>query len=158
MRQIEVGRAAVDPPIEGVHAPDAGNLIIRPGLSLGFIDELREGVGALELHAVTQPLVQPKLERVVPGVSFGSVQINRTPVGVYPESVRISSSRQRRKELPAVLKDLRNPRIAFFFLHQMIASGTGVAERQAHLPRQLLLQRQVVVQHVRLLHVIVQKP
>src|SRR5207247_11446281 len=59
--QIEVRRAAVDPPVGRVHSKDAGHLVIRPRLSLGFIDELRKGVGALELHAVSQPLVQPKL-------------------------------------------------------------------------------------------------
>ena len=85
------------------------------------------------------------------------MQVNRTPVGVGPESVGISRVRGR-KELPAILKDLRNCRIALFFLRNMVASGTGVAERQAHLPWQLLLDRQVVIQHVRLLHMVVQKP
>src|SRR5712691_9512733 len=59
--QIKVRRAAVHPPIEGVHAKDAGNLAIRPRLSLSFIDELGPGVGALELQAVAQRLVQPDL-------------------------------------------------------------------------------------------------
>src|SRR5437016_6068713 len=67
--QVKVRRASVQQPIGGVHAIDAGNLAIRPRLSLGFINKLRKGIGALERHPIAQVLVQPKLERVVPGVS-----------------------------------------------------------------------------------------
>src|SRR5439155_15516463 len=107
--------------------------------------------GALELHSIAQMLVHSELYAVVPGVCCGSMKLDGAPVGVEPRVVA-------GPVLPAVREDLRNSGVAVQDLHEVDAPGTGVTERQAHLPRQLALQREVIVQDVRLPRMVVDKP
>ena len=72
VRHVEIGRPSIRPFMEGIDdLTEFGPLSSPTVPPCRIIDELRPGVGALELQAFAQALVQHDFQRVIDGIPAG---------------------------------------------------------------------------------------